>query len=341
MRKSHIEFDSEQKILDLLDQRYLPLEKRRFICKNFADVCYAIKNMVVRGAPALGVTGAYGCIVALDQCQKDASCNLENLLDELSATRPTAVNLHWAINAMREDIAKAESLNSLEKKWLAKAKLIHEQDIQICQEIGEAGAPLIKNGFSVYTHCNAGALATGGFGTALGVIRAAWQQGKKFSVIAGETRPLFQGARLTAFELFEDNIPVKVATDNSCAFLMSKKLVDIVITGADRIAANGDTANKIGTLGIAILASYYQIPFYIAAPLSTIDMNTPAGPEIPIEERNPEEIGIIGSTQIIPKEVSAYNFAFDITPANLITGIITEKGILYPPYDKSIANVFK
>lgn len=341
MLKSHIEFDPEQKILDLLDQRYLPLKKKRFICKDFADVCYAIKNMVVRGAPALGVTGAYGCIFALEQCQKCASCDLEKLLDELAEARPTAVNLRWAVNAMREDINKKDSFDFLEKKWLAKAKLIHEQDIRICQLIGKSGANLIKDGFSVYTHCNAGALATGGYGTALGVIRAARQQGKNFSVIAGETRPLFQGSRLTAFELFEDNIPVKVAADNSCAFLMAKNLVDIVITGADRIAANGDAANKIGTLGIAILANYYQIPFYIAAPLSTIDINTSTGSEIPIEERDPEEVGLIGSTRIMPKEVSAYNFAFDVTPANLISGIITEKGILYPPYDESVANVFK
>lgn len=335
----HIKFNPETLELILLDQRFLPEKEVYFVCKSVEDIIFAIKEMVVRGAPAIGVTAAYGCVLALNEV-KQSECWQEKLarkLADLAACRPTAVNLRWAIEQMTRgiDFDCPELLSVLIKK----AQQIHEEDIKICKTIGKIGSKLINDGDVILTHCNAGALATGGYGTALGVICSAAHEGKKIKVIADETRPLFQGARLTAYELANEQIPVSIACDNACALLMQK--VHKVITGADRVAANGDTANKIGTFGVAIIAQYYKVPFYIACPVSTIDVKLANGSAITIEERNEEEVTIINNRRIAPHNVNAYNFAFDVTPASLITGIITEKGILYPPFEKSIADAIK
>lgn len=337
----HIIFSAGTWELSLLDQRLLPSREERFICRDCNDVIYAIKTMVVRGAPAIGVAAAYGCALAARECSGygDWPARVREKLAALENARPTAVNLSWAVNRMREAWEEGDALE-LAEKWLKIALDIQKKDVEICRRIGAHGEIVIKDGDTVLTHCNAGALATAGFGTALGVVRAAVQAGKKIKVIADETRPLLQGARLTAFELARDNIPVTVACDNACATLMQRGLVQIVVAGADRIAANGDTANKIGTLGVAVIARHFGIPFYIAAPLSTIDRSISAGKSIPVEERAAEEVGIINGVRIIPENAPVYNFAFDVTPAALITGIITEAGILYPPYDSAITRAF-
>lgn len=337
---AHISFDQQGMALRLLDQRLLPERRRYYICKTVEDVIDALQKMVVRGAPAIGVTAAFGCVLAANALDSHSSSwrgLLDDMLDDLAAARPTAVNLAWAVSRMRPDLESAESLDALLSVWLAKAREIQAEDIRICEAIGKAGAELIQDGDTVLTHCNAGALATAGYGTALGVIRAAIAQGKNVRVIADETRPLLQGARLTAYELAEDNIPVTVACDNACALLMQKGLPQMVITGADRVAANGDTANKIGTFGVAILASHFNIPFYVACPLSTIDASLADGSLIPIEERAVNEVAIIGGARICPENVPVYNFAFDVTPASLIRAIITESGILRPPFGPAIA----
>lgn len=335
---SHLDFDYEVMALRLLDQRLLPNEIVFRFCRTGDDVVEALKTMVVRGAPAIGVTAAFGCALCAIEC-KDKADWREKIaagLDRLALARPTAVNLKWAVELMRPDLALATDPDALARKWLAKAEALRLEDIGICRAIGRAGADLVRDGDTVLTHCNAGALATAGYGTALGVIRAAVEQGKRVKVIADETRPFLQGARLTAYELEQDGIPVTVACDNACALLFSKKLVSLVVVGADRVAANGDTANKIGTFGVAIMAKYFSVPFYVACPLSTIDVSTPTGAAIPIEERPADEVTRIGSTSITPAGVSVYNFAFDVTPGELISGIITEKGILRPPYAKTI-----
>lgn len=338
---NHIAFDEQKQELHLLDQRLLPNAREIFICRKSADVGAALKQMVVRGAPAIGVTAAYGCALAAHEVEgrQNWRQKLKNLLDDLAAARPTAVNLKWAVDQFSTTIDDAENIEALRAHWLARAERMAVEDVKICEAIGHAGAGLIRDGDTVLTHCNAGALATAGYGTALGVIRAAVEQGKRVKVIADETRPFLQGARLTAYELACDGIPVTVACDNACALLFQKKLAQLVITGADRVAANGDAANKIGTLGVAILARYFNVPFYIACPLSTIDINTESGAEIPIEERPASEVETIGSTTIVPAGVPVYNYAFDVTPADLIAGIITEKGILRPPYSESIRNI--
>lgn len=339
--KPHIRFDKGKNQLVLLDQRFLPSINQDYVCNSCSDLVYAIKNMVVRGAPAIGVSAAYGCVLAAMEHRNDAEWRkkLDISLKELEFARPTAVNLAWAVNRMKKGLDTLADINEVISLWQKKAEQIHFEDIEICRQIGLSGADVIKDGDTVLTHCNAGALATGGYGTALGVIRAAWEQGKKINVIADETRPLLQGARLTALELADEGIPVKVACDNAAAFLMQKKLVQVIITGADRIAGNGDTANKIGTLGLAIAAKYYGMPFYIAAPLSTIDGAAMTGSEIVIEERESCEVEFFDGKKIVPENVCAVNYAFDITPSDLITGIITEKGILKPPYEKSIGKI--
>jgi len=345
----HIQYSLEHDALVLLDQRYLPTREEWFVCKNVKDVCEALVVMVVRGAPAIGVTAAYGCYLAAREVQHAAAAGdswretLSAKLEEIATARPTAVNLRWAVTLMcgvwerRPDI----DLDGLCKIWLEKAKQVHAEDIATCRAIGASGAGLLADGDTVLTHCNAGALATAGYGTALAPIRAAVEQGKKVSVIADETRPFLQGARLTAYELHRDGIPVKVACDNACALLMQRGLVQKVIVGADRIAANGDAANKIGTFGVAILAHEFGVPFYVAAPVSTIDPETADGSFIPIEERPAREVTHVGTTQITPDGVDVFNFAFDVTPARLISGIITEKGVLTAPYTEAIANLFK
>jgi methylthioribose-1-phosphate isomerase len=340
----HIQYSPEKDALVLLDQRYLPTREEWFVCKTVADICEALVVMVVRGAPAIGVTAAYGCYLAAREVAGADNWRpaLAVKLEQIASARPTAVNLRWAVKLMQGEWAKHPefSLNELCAFWLAKAKIVHAEDIATCEAIGKAGADLIADGDTVMTHCNAGALATAGYGTALAPIRAAVAQGKKVQVIANETRPFLQGARLTAYELHKDGIPVKVACDNACALLMQRGLVQKVIVGADRIAANGDAANKIGTFGVALLAKEFGIPFYVAAPVSTIDFETADGSQIPIEDRTPREVTHVGTTQITPDGVDVFNFAFDVTPARLIHGIITERGVLTAPYKEAIAALF-
>ncbi len=342
----HIQYSPEKDCLVLLDQRYLPNREDWFDVVTTDDVCYALVTMVVRGAPAIGVTAAYGCYLAGREVQKmdgDWKANLNAKLDQIHDARPTAVNLRWAVREMRRvwDEAGDIALEKLLEVWLARAKEIHAGDIKMCELIGKFGGELIDDGDTVMTHCNAGALATAGYGTALGVIRGAVDQGKKIAVIANETRPFLQGARLTAYELHKDDIPVKVACDNACALLMKLGKVQKVVVGADRITANGDAVNKIGTYGVALLAKHFKIPFYVAAPLYTIDMETESGDQVPIEDRTPTEVTHIGDHQITPDGVEVYNLAFDPTPNELIAGIVTEKGVIRPPYKENIAKLFK
>lgn len=340
--EDHIQFDAEALALLLLDQRKLPLVEETFACRTVEDVIYALQTMVVRGAPAIGVSAAYGCRIALRQAMAAGAYwrnELERLLTLLAQARPTAVNLAWAVRVMREAGAGVQDPTELAGVWLALAKKIHAEDIAMNKAMGRFGGALLADGDTVMTHCNAGALATAGYGTALGVIRGAVDMGKKISVIANETRPFLQGARLTAYELAKDSIPVTVACDNACSLLMRRGLVHKVVVGADRIVANGDVANKIGTSGVAILARHYGIPFYVAAPSSTFDLATPDGSLVPIEDRTPLEVTHVGETQITPDGVPVFNYAFDVTDHSLITGIITERGVLSPPYTTSIAEI--
>lgn len=342
--EQHIRFDADSGALILLDQRYLPRREDSFTCSSTEDVIQALRLMVVRGAPAIGVTAAWGCLLAL----RDAGAapgweaRLDGLLTALAAARPTAVNLAWAVRRMRALWQNTGAdPDILQRLWRAEAARMQREDIAANKAMGRFGAACIKDGDTVMTHCNAGALATAGYGTALGVVRAAWEEGKNIRVIANETRPFLQGARLTAYELAQDGIPVTVACDNACGLLMRRGMVQRVVTGADRIAANGDAANKIGTYSVALLAREHGIPFYIAAPLSTIDREAATGDDIPIEERPSDEVTHVGATRITPEGVPVYNFAFDVTPAALIHGIITEKGVLRPPYGASIARAFQ
>lgn len=338
---SHIRYDARRRELALLDQRRLPGALEWGVCRSYAEVIDAIKTLAVRGAPAIGVAAAWACALAATEAEAktDWRAFVDAALAQIAAARPTAVNLAWAVARMRKAGAKARAAAELYGIWAAEAGRIQEEDIARCKAIGKAGAELIRDGDVVLTHCNAGALATAGYGTALGVIRAAWEQGKRISVIADETRPLLQGARLTAWELEQDGIPVKVACDNACAALMSRGAVDLVITGADRIAANGDSANKIGTLGAAIIARHFGVPFYIAAPLSTFDAAAATGRDIPIEERAPGEVLELAGQRVAPAGAGAVNYAFDVAPAELIDGIITEKGVLRPPFAPAIATL--
>ncbi|MDK2956763.1 MAG: methylthioribose-phosphate isomerase [Desulfovibrionales bacterium] len=341
----HIQFSDDQYALLLLDQRILPTREETFVCRTTDDTVYALQTMVVRGAPAIGVTAAYGCCLALREArsQDDWRSALAANLDKLERARPTAVNLSWAVRLMRalhEELGDVRA-EDLAKAWLTRAKQLHAEDIETNRRMGSFGAELIEDGDTVMTHCNAGALATAGHGTALGVIYSAVEQGKKIKVIANETRPFLQGARLTAYELHKAGVPVTVACDNACALLMKRGMVQKVVVGADRIAANGDAVNKIGTFGVALLAKHFGIPFYVAAPLSTIDRDTPTGDDIPIEDRTPREVTHVGDTQITPDGVPVYNFAFDPTPAELIHGIVTEKGVLRAPYEASIKKAFE
>ena len=340
--EDHIRFDRQDIALHLLDQRNLPEQEADVVCRTTDDIVYALQTMVVRGAPAIGVTAAWGCALALHETSgPNWATQLEELLDRLAKARPTAVNLRWAVDRMRRCWWKAINTGHSDRDallpiFLDEAAKMQAEDVAACKALGRFGADCLQDGDTVLTHCNAGALATAGYGTALGVIRGAIEQGKRIKVIADETRPFLQGARLTAWELHKDDIPVAVACDNACALLMSKGLVQRVVVGADRIAANGDAANKIGTFGVALLAQHFKIPFYVAAPLSTIDPSTPDGSGIPIEQRPEREVTHVGDKRLTPVGVPVYNFAFDVTPAELITGIITEKGVLHPPYGLAI-----
>lgn len=337
----HIAFSTERQALVLLDQRCLPDREEYFVCRNTADTIYALRTMVVRGAPAIGVTAAYGCYLAAREAGEAGENwreRLQALLAALEQARPTAVNLHWAVDRMRA-VWKATGdapRETLLSAFFGAAQDMQAEDIEINKALGQHGADLIDDGDTVMTHCNAGALATAGYGTALGVIRAAWEQGKRIKVIANETRPFLQGARLTAYELAKEGIPVTVACDNAVGHLMRQGLVNKVVVGADRIAANGDTANKIGTYTVALVAKTHGVPFYVAAPASTFDLTLASGDAIPIESRPDDEVTHIGDHRIIPENVPVYNYAFDITPAELIHGIVTERGVLTAPYADAI-----
>ena len=338
----------EDDVVVMIDQRKLPAQEVYVRCKSASDVARAIRTMVIRGAPAIGVAAAMGLALGMRKSsatgtQKFAA-EFQKSCDLMAATRPTAVNLFWAIERMKRCFAEAaqagQSVDQIKDRLDREAQLIHDEDVQSCRAMGAYGAEVVPADARVLTHCNAGALATAGYGTALGVIRGAVEQGKRVVVFADETRPFLQGARLTAWELVRDGIPTTVITDNMTAALMRKMPIDLVVVGADRIAANGDTANKIGTYGVAVLAREHKVPFYVAAPLSTIDMNTPDGDHIPIEERNAREVSHVGSSQLAPEGASIWNPAFDVTPHQYIAGIITECGIFRPPYIESLKAAF-
>ncbi|MBI5326845.1 MAG: S-methyl-5-thioribose-1-phosphate isomerase [Deltaproteobacteria bacterium] len=331
----------------MIDQRLLPNEEVYRTYKDFLDVAEAIREMVVRGAPAIGVAAAMGVALgALKINAKDRKGfvkEFEKICKIMAGTRPTAVNLFWAIERMKRVVKKNHklSVDELKQTLIQEAQNIHEQDIEINKEMGRHGSKLIKNKATILTHCNAGALATAGYGTALGVIRAAVEQGKKIKVFADETRPFLQGSRLTAWELMKNGIDTTLITDNMAGYMMKKGLIDVVIVGADRIAANGDTANKIGTYSVAVLAKEHKIPFYVAAPISTIDLNIKHGDKIPIEERNIREVTHIKDIPIAPKNIKVKNPAFDVTPNRLITAIITERGIARKSFEKSLKRMVK
>ena len=328
----------------MLDQRRLPFEEVMLEHTNYQEVASSIKNMVIRGAPAIGVAAAMGVALGINELsnnEKDPAKHFNKIISVLGSTRPTAVNLFWAFEEM-EKVFKTcgNDIVLLKKKILEKALEIKENDEKTNKLIGTIGKSVIKDGDTILTHCNAGALATAGYGTALGVIRSAFAEGKKISVIAGETRPFLQGARLTVWELQKENIPVTLITDNMAGYLMSRGKIDLIVVGADRIAINGDTANKIGTYSIAVMAKYHNIPFYVAAPSSTIDINTATGDDIPIEERSGDEVrGFLNQRTTVP-ETRVLNPAFDVTPFSLITGIITEKRIICTEPESEIRSLF-
>jgi methylthioribose-1-phosphate isomerase len=330
----------------MLDQRLLPNEEKYLTLYSYEEVADAIKRMVVRGAPAIGVAAAMGLALGASQSVSTSLPDLEfdfkYMCDVMGATRPTAVNLFWAIERMRDVITKAKSegvrdIEEVRNRLVKEAQSIYQEDIDSNRAIGRHGADLINDGATVLTHCNAGALATAGdYGTALGVIRGAIDAGKRVAVIADETRPFLQGARLTAWELSKDNIPVTVITDNMAGHVMKQGKVDCVVVGADRIAANGDAANKIGTYMVAVLAKQHDIPFYVAAPFSTVDLATATGEDIPIEERDSREVTHMREHQLTPDGVGVHNFAFDVTPNEMIAAIITDRGVARAPYTESL-----
>jgi methylthioribose-1-phosphate isomerase len=321
----------------ILDQSVLPGDVRFLDCEKYQEVAEAIRNLNVRGAPAIGVTAALGIALGARQYPGDDLqeflLHMEEVCHALASTRPTAVNLFWAVDRMKRVTTSAShsSIYEVQKRLQEEALSILDEDLTVNRAIGKFGSAIIQDGDHILTHCNAGALATAGYGTALGVVRAAWEQGKHIRVYADETRPVLQGARLTAWELQQDGIPVTVITDNAAGALMKQRRIQCCVVGADRIAANGDVANKIGTYSVAVLANAHGIPFYVAAPSSTIDMQTADGDGIPIEERSPSEVTCLYSERsIAPQGIDVWNPAFDVTPAALIKGIITERGILSP-----------
>ena len=333
----------------MLDQRLLPTEEKWLLLRSYEDVAAGIKDMVVRGAPAIGVSAAYGIALGAKQFvgtnADDLEDELEYICDVIGRTRPTAVNLFWAIDRMKRTFQKARAagkpVSEIKQILIDDAKAIHAEDIESQRLIAKFGGELIEDNSTILTHCNAGALATGGvWGTALGVIRGAVDQGKHISVIADETRPYLQGARLTAWELLKDDIPVTLITDNMSGHIMKRGDVQAVVVGSDRIAANGDVANKIGTYMVAVLAKQHGIPFYVAAPLSTVDLDCPTGEQIPIEERDIREITHVRDIQLAPDGVDVSNYAFDVTPNELVTAIITEKGVARAPYTESLKAQF-
>ena len=328
----------------MVDQRKLPATEVYVTCKSVNDVAKAIKTMVIRGAPAIGVCAAMGLALGAARSKatgtKQFTTEFQRNCDQLAGTRPTAVNLFWAIERMKrafsEGALAGESVDQLKARLRTTADRIHDDDVASCRAIGAHGAALVPQDANILTHCNAGALATAGYGTALGVIRGAVEAGRNVRVLADETRPFLQGARLTAWELIKDGIDTTVITDSMAGSIMRKGDVDLVVVGADRIAANGDTANKIGTYPVAVLAREHGIPFYVAAPWSTIDLSTRDGDAIPIEERNAREVTHLGSNQLAPEGAHVRNPSFDVTPAKYITAIITEKGVYRAPFKDSL-----
>jgi methylthioribose-1-phosphate isomerase len=340
--------DRQDDVIVMVDQRKLPGQEIYVRCRTAPEVAKAIRTMVIRGAPAIGVAAAMGIAVGMRRSSakgtRDFAVEFQKTCDLMAATRPTAVNLFWAIDRMKRVFAEGAQSGESPSEILARldreAQGIHDEDVANCRAMGGHGAAMVPDGARVLTHCNAGALATAGYGSALGVIRAAVEQGKKIAVFADETRPFLQGARLTAWELVRDGINTTVITESMAGPLMRQGEIDIVVVGADRIAANGDTANKIGTYTVAVLAHEHRIPFYVAAPLSTIDLSTPDGDHIPIEERDQREVSHLGSSRLTPEGAHIRNPAFDVTPHRYITGIITERGILRPPYAESLKSAF-
>ena len=333
----------------MIDQRKLPASEVYVTCKTANEVAKAIKTMVIRGAPAIGVAAAMGIAVGMTRSRatgtKQFTTEFQKTCELMAGTRPTAVNLFWAIERMKKAFAAAaqdgQSVDEIKRRLVAEARAIHDEDVQSCRTMGAYGATLVPSSARILTHCNAGALATAGYGTALGVIRAAAEQGKTIAVLADETRPFLQGARLTAWELVRDGINTTVITDNMAGAMMRLGQVDLVVVGADRIAANGDVANKIGTYSVAVLAKEHGIPFYVAAPLSTVDLHTPDGSRIPIEERNEREVTHVGANRLTPEGARIRNPAFDVTPSQYVTAIITERGIARAPFHESLPQLFE
>lgn len=329
----------------MIDQRLLPVKEVYVKCKTYQEVAEAIREMIIRGAPAIGVAAAMGIALGAQNIKakgfEEFYNEYEVICDHLAGTRPTAVNLFWAVDRMKRFCVEHKKAPVERLKGLIKDEglRIYEEDLEINRKIGINGNEIIPNGAGILTHCNAGALATAGYGTALGVVRAAYEAGKGIQVFADETRPFLQGARLTAWELMKDNIPVTLITDNMAGYFMKKGMIDLVIVGADRIAGNGDTANKIGTYSVAILAKEHNIPFYVAAPISTLDLSLKSGDEIPIEERNIREVTHVFDRQIAPEGVKVLNPAFDVTPNRYIAAIITENGIVRAPFDTGLRDI--
>ncbi len=330
--------------LYLLDQTKLPQVMETVVCRSVDQVAHAIRVMIVRGAPAIGATAAYGMAIAAHQASDDSlrsmKAQLRGAKELLAATRPTAVNLFWALQRIEKIIVQAQgSGHELAQAIEDEAQKIAAQDVEINRNLARYGAHLIPDGAGVLTHCNTGALATVGYGTALGVIRAAHEAGKRIHVYADETRPFWQGARLTAYELMTEQIPATLITDSMAGFVMQQGKVHAVIVGADRVTRNGDVANKIGTYSLAVLAREHEIPFYVAVPLSTIDMSLASGAEIIIEERPASEVTHVHGHRMAPEGVNVYNPAFDITPHRYVTALITEVGVIRPPYDDNLAKI--
>lgn len=334
----------------LLDQRYLPDKEDYLACKSPDAVAEAIKDMVVRGAPAIGVTAALGIALGLKQSNAQDIEGLRRSMESLStlmaSTRPTAINLFWAIDRMKKRFDELASegvdrVDNIVTEMEAEASAIQKEDIEINRRMGAHGAELVPDGARILTHCNAGALATAGYGTALGVMYAAKEAGKHIEVFADETRPFLQGARLTAWELAQNNVPVTLITDNMAGYFMAKGEIDMVILGSDRIAANGDVCNKIGTYSVAVLAKEHGIPFYAVAPTSTFDLSITSGKEIPIEERSPDEVTHVHGVRLAPEGVAIRNPAFDVTPARLVTAIVCENGVARAPFTESLSRLAK
>jgi methylthioribose-1-phosphate isomerase len=328
----------------MIDQTRLPLHEEYVTCRGYEEVAKAIRDMIIRGAPAIGVAAAMGVAIGVQQASpENLDAQFDTICNTLAATRPTAVNLFWAIDRMKRVYAgmRGRPVDEIRARLIEEAKLIREEDIAINRAIGGHGAPLVPDHKTVLTHCNAGALATAGYGTALGVIRAAREMGKTIDVFADETRPFLQGARLTVWELQQDRIPTTLITDNMAGHFMKAGRIGCVVVGADRIAANGDVANKVGTYSVAVLAKENGVPFYVAAPISTLDLTLASGDQIPIEERSAAEVTHVFGHQVAPTGTEVKNPAFDVTPARYVSGIITEKGVARAPYEISLRELTK